>query len=228
MNLPLLRILISTSVKWESWSRLVIRELPAMIFFYLFPGRVYPVASMPLFIWQPHWYLRFGSRTPPPTYWGFRVNGWVSGKRSKGRRGNIAAESLLFKCLEPTHRSGNLPLCNFLSCCFSVVIIFLTRQMFEFCFVLFFVCSFLFLGMGGVGQLLKRGKEKPMNIFFTNRAASKDTKHRFPYKGCNSVPYLQVHHLHFRLWQRSSTSLQVLLYSIIVTSSSLHCYYKSL
>lgn len=166
MNLPLLRILISTSVKWESWSRLVIRELPAMIFFYLFPGRVYPVASMPLFIWQPHWYLRFGSRTPPPTYWGFRVNGWVSGKRSKGRRGNIAAESLLFKCLEPTHRSGNLPLCNFLSCCFSVVIIFLTRQMFEF-FFCFVFCVFISFSWNGRGRAVaEEGQGETTEHFF--------------------------------------------------------------
>lgn len=31
MNLPLLRILVSTFVKWEDWSRFVIRAIPAMI-----------------------------------------------------------------------------------------------------------------------------------------------------------------------------------------------------
>lgn len=68
------------------------------------------------------------------------------------------------------------------------------------------LCIFGFSGVGdGKGRVVaEEGKEETTEHFFKNPAASRDT---FPYKGCNSFLHPQVHHLHFRLWQPTSTSI---------------------
>lgn len=75
----------------------MIRGIPAMILLSAppTPSPAYPVASRSLFIWGPHWYLRFVIRAAL-SYWGFyglfqphrqnqRTEKWVTGKHSQVR-----------------------------------------------------------------------------------------------------------------------------------------------
>ena len=125
-NLPLPRILVSTFVKWESWSRLVIRGLSAMILLSAFP----PPQSCISNCFQAFVYLRV-SLVLEICYQSTCSHGSFCGLfqphvRTKELRGKLlasipreeketATESPMFRCSEPTRRSGNLSLCNILS-----------------------------------------------------------------------------------------------------------------
>lgn len=111
MNLPLFRILLSTSVKGESWSRLVIRGLPAMILLSAFSFSWPCISScfQAFVYWGSHWYLRFVIRATPhieasevcysPHCQNQGTKEWATRELPQGRRGgNTAAESLMLKC----------------------------------------------------------------------------------------------------------------------------------